>query len=102
MVAERIKASILPRLPDMLEVAVQKALEGSYKHLELLIRHIAEIWHIGPERDETSSQRHGEGLLQALQSGRLAEQLSALVTAGNKALKDQKEGQAVEADWKDG
>jgi len=85
-VAERVKAAILPRLPDMLEVAVQKALEGSYRHLELLIRHIAEIWHIGPEEKETPSQA-GEGLLQAMQSGRLGQQLAAMVMAGREALK---------------
>ena len=93
-VAERVRAKILPRLPDMLEVAVQKALEGSYKHLELLLRHVIEVWNYVPQdKVVTTKAEAGQGLLQAIQSGRLAEQLGAMVAAGREAQARAKEEQ---------
>ena len=41
---------------------------------------------------------HGQGLLNALQTGRLAEQLASLVTAGKKTLEEQSSKTPVEPD----
>ena len=77
-VVKRVQAAILPKLPDMLEVAVQKALEGSYKHLELVVRHFMEVWYF-EGRQERKEEYTEQDVAKLLSSGRFGEQLQGII-----------------------
>jgi len=91
-------------LGEVVDALTQEALSGNVKAIELYLRHVGLLWNAdgdGGQQQQQSTNEHGQGLLAALQSGRLAEQLASVVAAGKREMAQIKEGlneQAVDAE----
>ncbi|GEM_PF-4947074 len=77
MVAERIRGWFLDAAPDVVKALVDGAKAGHPKLIEIFMRHVGEIWHVGVEdlvSDRNDAETLAEQLIAAVNSdfGRIA------------------------------